>query len=431
MILAEEVLHAATPERFRQAVRAVLSAPLPCEEELLQNVADRLNESAEGDATFDAVEVLGIHVALRVVWVTDAAGRWHCRVQALRLPAAPDDGRSPAEILYAGHVYRFTREPNAAPLALVGCACGEIDLPAAIGWMGDRCGPCHDRAEAGEALPEPLGRHERQPLDGTAVVGRTLAVRPDGRQALVLRPRRPDEPGDDANVLLLWDLDDQRELARWATQGTIGVNFSPDGGTFALVSARDGQESMRLFDWPDPDEPRVVDLTAAGVAQPTRCFALSPRGRVAYFGQAGRVVRLRLGGEVEVGPRSVPSDLPLDLACSADDRWLVVTWRTAGVVLYDRRTHASVARNPVATLGNHGVLTFTPDGEVVCIADGDGAVWFFEVPTLRQLGRFEAGRAAPHGLDICGPWLMIQAAAPGPIRCWPWERLVAFARRAL
>jgi len=426
MLLAEEVLHAPTAERFRQAVRAVLSAPLPCSEELLQSVADRMADSAEGDATFDVAAMVG----LRVVWVTDAARRRHCAIQALRRPGTPDADRSPAEILYASHVYRFTRAPDAAPLALVGCACGEIDTPAAIGWMGDRCGPCHDRTEAGEALPEPLGRHERRPLDGNALVGRTLAVRPDGRQALVLRPRRADEPGDDANVLLLWDLEDQREQARWATQGTIGVNFSPDGGTFALVSARDGQESLRLYDWPADNEPRVVlDLTAAGVSQPTRCFALSPHGRVAYFGQTGRVVRLPLGEELEVGPRSVPSDLPLDLACSADDRWLVVTWRTAGVVLYDRRTHAVAARNRVATLGNHGVLTFTPDGQVVCIADGQGAVWFFEVPTLRQLGRFEAGHAAPHGLDICGPWILIQAAAAGPIRCWPWERLVAFARR--
>src|SRR5207248_6080223 len=63
------------------------------------------------------------------------------------------------------------------------CRCGAAGPPESLGWMGNVCGPCHDRLEAGETPPGHdfpsrtlLAGHERH-VDGVffALGGRALA----------------------------------------------------------------------------------------------------------------------------------------------------------------------------------------------------------------------------------------------------------------
>src|SRR5262249_5227267 len=99
---------------------------------------------------------------LRVVWAADYARRVHLRVLADRLTRGaladavgllgPVSLLPPAWLLFRAPAYQL-QLPGTTEEVIYVCPCGATGTVAEIAWMGDRCGPCHDRAEAGEPVP--------------------------------------------------------------------------------------------------------------------------------------------------------------------------------------------------------------------------------------------------------------------------------------
>src|SRR5262245_50238588 len=122
---------------------------------------------------------------LVVAWWTDHQGRKFVRVAGgdtddetlhRHFSRLDIDARPALWHVAPGRVYRVKRgeEP---PAWLVCCGCGEAGAPAELAWMGDCCGPCHDRREEGEAVAEaaPSTTYDV----GLLVYG--LAIAPSGR----------------------------------------------------------------------------------------------------------------------------------------------------------------------------------------------------------------------------------------------------------
>ncbi len=95
-----------------------------------------------------------------LVWWVDRLGRPHVRVAAQRREpgrelwehrfAPPGDSRPPLWFVHPERVYLRTRPGEERELIAV-CSCGASGPPEEIGWLGERCGPCHDRGEEGAA----------------------------------------------------------------------------------------------------------------------------------------------------------------------------------------------------------------------------------------------------------------------------------------
>ncbi len=101
-----------------------------------------------------------------VAWWSDRLRRKHVRILGghgktlcarMRIQAEGIGATrlSPLEQVYPGHTARMPRE--ASPTLLGLCDCGAVGTPESLGWMGDCCGPCHDRRTEGEA-PLPAAR---------------------------------------------------------------------------------------------------------------------------------------------------------------------------------------------------------------------------------------------------------------------------------
>src|SRR5262249_35603043 len=157
-----------------------------------------------------------------VVWWTDRARRRHVRVVGQR-DTQPTKGRvarvwsdeGPAlALVYPGPFFR-TRRGKRELVCL--CACGAWGAPEEVGWLGESCGPCHDRAEAGEGAP--AGR-QAWFHDGLDKQVRSLALSPD--DATLATTGLDDR-------LRLWDADTgalkmTSERAVW----DLHLNWSPD-----------------------------------------------------------------------------------------------------------------------------------------------------------------------------------------------------------
>lgn len=444
MLRADEFLTAPAPELLTRCLREVLdlgngtatTGLLAPTEALCAEVAARLAEP-EGVAVWAAPDT-GEVTLLRVVWASDYQGRRQLRLQTLRRwssgPASnpatlfPHATRSPAELVYERHAYRFQR-PGGETFLVLGCACGAIGTLAEIAWMGDRCGPCHDRTEAEVARPEGMLRHERAARAEGKLVGRPMACLPDGERQLVLRDRR--EAGTVTHELVLWHLGRQEEVQRWPlTSGNLGVNFNVDSDRLGLLTPRSGGVQLRILAWPEGDEVASVEIPGT-----PRCFTLAPGAGAAYVGNLGQLISVDLTRpDASFARFPLPAEAskwdPLDLACSPDGRWLAVVWKHGELVLYDRLTHRAAATFALPNSARRAVLVFPPEGEVLLVCDEQGGVWFFEVPGLRPLGRFHADALTINGLDVCGPWLMLLPLEDAPVRAVPWEVLRDYARRA-
>jgi hypothetical protein len=459
MISADRTLIAPTPSELQATLNEVVNAAnatattgqLSVTPALVERIVRRMAEHPQGDAVWHDVgegAAAGAYTGLRTVWVADYRQRRHVRLQTLRryfTGATSDDSfvfpnadRSPAELVYERHVYRFVPGLDGAPVVLVGCACGAISTPGGIAWMGDRCGPCHDRTESGDPLPEPLVRHDRAPLAiveaagatdrlvGRRVVGRPLACFSDGDRLLVLRNNYAREGGT-THELVYWSLPDQRQLACWPlTSNNLGVHLNADNSRLGLLAPRADGILLRLLAWPEYRE--LVQVAIPGTP---RCFTLAPQADMAYVGNDGQLVAVDL---TRPQPTCTPLPLPkarldpLDLSCSPDGRWLAVCWHDGEVVLYDRRKKKPGPTLTLPGITRRAVLVFPPDGEFLLVCDEQAGIWFCAMPTLEPLGRFQAESLTINGLDVCGLWLMLLPLEDAPLRCWPWQVLREYAR---
>jgi hypothetical protein len=354
-----------------------------------------------------------------VAWWSDCIGRRHTRVigcqrQAVEPPEQllkPSAADPAVAQVYPDHVFRLTRAGQTR--ALVACSCGVFGTAEEVGWMGDCCGPCHDRREAGESLPDHPPR--QLPASRSAVVhslafsgdGSVLAatclgdllrvwdVR-DGRERLAVRPE-----GGGWFCRLRLNADGTALAARERQVGTIRAwalatrecrqlevepevnefDYLPDGRLAILKPV-----GVRVWD-PATGHLEVADDRALPPALSGPVQAVSPDGRTqavrvgeVYHPERGLDLRDAASGETRPVARGL--DL-MDVAFSPGGRTLVgLEMGGQGGTL--RAWDVATGEERVALHdGSGGFSTFalSPDGRLFATGDFSGRVklWPFEL----------------------------------------------------
>jgi WD40 repeat protein len=168
-----------------------------------------------------------------IAWWTDHLGQRHFRICAgnSRDGSYEDfniqrrDRRPPLGHVFPEVLYQRRRPDQSIWLAV--CACGACGAPDALGWMGDCCGPCHDRREEEGREPPPTPNRRRQ-HDGAVCA---LAFSPDGNTLATAA-------GGDKGVLL-WDVPAGavRGKVTGSRRPVSALAFSPDGMLLACGDA--------------------------------------------------------------------------------------------------------------------------------------------------------------------------------------------------
>jgi hypothetical protein len=326
-------------------------------------------------------------------WWRDYLGRAHVRVRGWHGKPGAWPQRPPLLMARPERVLLRGRGPRAEALCL--CACGAWGEPRSLGWMGDRCGPCHDRGHdapkaAGWVLPRP-------------VAAATLS--PDGLALGALGQKS--EAGSEIAVF---------DAATGRASSAFTVETPAPGGLFLL-----GPRAARLA---------VVRYETAWVttdlhkADGRRLARLAETGGVAFPPSGDGLVTWGRGGLAwRSGPRASPvlfgpSSLENNVARFAPDGRRLAT-RTI-----DFRTVAVwdvASRQTVGRYRPDGLVSppcFTPDGRALCLN--------YAGSTAGELCVIDRGRAlrpaawpGTYGMPMlsCAPdgrWLL--AHGPGVFR---------------
>jgi hypothetical protein len=365
----------------------------------------RLDADPEGQQVWRVRAQSNVEVA--AAWWCDFLGRRHVRVRGWDgMPAWLYEAPSAAlPAVYPDHTLTHQGEGGSRQFVL--CSCGAWGEPAAVGWMGECCGPCHDRRSAGEPprhawpLAEPgsarsvavepggwsvAALHD----DGTVSVhdlrtGRRTASLPVGTKKAMLRlapggrllATRPSDSSQ--NVVAVWDTATGDRLARLPLRmaalavAADGSLYTRDGGVQVCRPPYEGWRGL-----------------APGQAS---AFALSPQGdRVAVVSARGpaRIVDAATGEEVL--SRELPAAPCSHLAFAADGRLFVALEeapRQRPWALYEAVAGRTVTqvRWPGTGWVSDVTLAVSPDGGAVAagagadvrvwpLPDGDGAAPF-------------------------------------------------------
>jgi hypothetical protein len=191
-------------------------------------------------------------------WWTDHRGRKHVRVAAGD-SATPDwhPGYSRREehrpALWHAHperIFRVTR-PGREPAWVASCACGATGEPRALAWMGPCCGPCHDRGEDGQPLPEvapALFATGQQVIYAVTFApdGRRLAVASSYRciDLLPLDGRPPERVFGDQDA----GEEDEFRMLVFSREGRFLAGADPLEGSVLVWDLAAGEEQELFFD---------------------------------------------------------------------------------------------------------------------------------------------------------------------------------------
>jgi hypothetical protein len=394
---------------------------------------------------------------VEVAWWSDFGGRRHVRLRGGRgLPPSPLPGESMLLHVYPGSALRWERGGRAT--AVVHCDCGTWGEPESLGWMGDCCGPCHDRgddalparraawrlpgAALGELLLSPDGASlARLGLDDELSVWdalsgelrarsqmprrqvtRLLALADGGGRAALLM-RGP------ARVVAVWGLDGPRELGRLPRGGGQAC-FAPDGAAL-LVTDANGAAFWRFGAAP-------VRLDGAATTWPSGpSIAVSPDGQIAaaYDSQGLRLWLLPSGQPL--------ADLPGATGSPTWNTGQTVSFSPDGSLLCLARSNASgvsevlfygvATQGPAQPVSLPGVPTFYPrlgpDNRTLlahCLGgDGRSGVVAWDAATGVERGRLSwAGTCQAFAALRPDGSLLTVAHGDRAVRVWPAEALL-------
>jgi hypothetical protein len=315
-----------------------------------------------------------------LAWWRDFGGRRHVRLVSGRSSSRPDDagplgppGERPAPmLLHPDRVLR--RQSGGRREALVLCACGAWGTPASVGWMGDRCGPCHDRRAADE--PAPLITWSLPPADLSYAHRPRLSA--DGRALAHI----------DGQIVTAWRTEDGRVLGSMSV-GTSTAFWAVHGSGRVVVS------------WPYAQPPRLAVLDVA----------------------AGREVAARaLATPWAFGARFTPDGSALVLMGDG----LFELWRLDGrPAPVEMRREDREQRVTDANVSSDGRLLAAVAGALL-------RVW--ETGTGREVSRavFERGLSSPRFIGDGLLLLQVEATASGSAPATVlWDVARAEARRRL
>ncbi len=405
-----------------------------------------------------------------MTWWTDALGRRHVRVTGWRLNsvtrqssrAGPFKDR-PLWHLYPERLLLCERGGRKELLAV--CGCGAAGPPETLAWMGERCGPCHDRREEGG--PSPAERPAALRAPHCPDLG--IAFAPDGRELAGL--------GTEGKVRL-WGCATgaARPLHDLSALRATAFAFAPDGERIAvgcnpglvLLFDRRGRQRRRLtastpyvFCLGSSPDGRFLAVGAYG-GNGNRLFDLSGRvsagapwlpGRVAVrlaFAPDGRhlyavdhtlaLFRVPVPGGPEVmfeAGLAAPQDEhaaeyppTVALACSPDGRYVAAAAANAGrrrFRVYEPDTGRARTFQP-PPLGPTSALAFAPDGRTLACGGGwPGNVRLWDVVSgePRAVLTWGPGALGTRALAFSPDGATLAAAdAYGTVRLLPWRRLL-------
>jgi WD40 repeat protein len=407
-------------------------------------------------------------------WWTDRLGRKHLRVlggagktlchrMLFQVPRLGGERLSTLEQVYPRHTARCARGGQVYLLGL--CDCGAVGTPEALGWTGERCGPCHDRPAAGEAAPLPLSfafselpfiaAHLGCGLVAFAPDGRTVALAQDGvwlrdletgamEQLPLSRDRRRRHclgyaDGGRRLVLavdgevLIWDVP-RRQADRWPLPGSTALDaaLSPDGATLAFgtplaVRARD-KGRVRVCSAADGAVRREL-ATGPGALSG---LEFSRDGRLlatANFEGPLRLWDVRSGRLL----RELADDLhPSTLTFSADNALLAgVSLLKKELRLWDVAGGKALPAPPTPEQPHSSsCLAFAPEGRVLVYGHEHGRLSLWDLAAGSERLDLQWGEGNP----LCtawspdGRWLAVgdgSVVLGGRLRLWPWPALRA------
>jgi dipeptidyl aminopeptidase/acylaminoacyl peptidase len=414
--------------------------------------------AAEGKQrwTVRSIGVVGIVRFVAVAWWTDPLGRKHVRIRGRRAQyrlrdrvnlLVRDSNRPPLWLTYPDNLY-YRQETGGLRLFAV-CRCGASGEPASLGWMGDCCGPCHDRREAGDlpSFPGPMRtvlhaedevRTVRFAPDGRTILWQAFAgpasawepesdarrVRPRLRERSILLAVSPDgrtaAVGRTDGGIRLWDYRDNKDIGLLRTTRGGGLAFSPDGSLVASLH----YDEVRLWGVADRKLKRTISLGPPQNVLGYAGLAFSPDGRTLAVGGARPLVRLI---DVAAGVVARPQ------FGNWDPRVTAVAFTPDGRTIGSASPHVDGALflwDPsVPTLRRTPVrandLAISPDGRLAATAGTDGQLRLWEVANLRAIGSFEWHE---------GPILSVSFSPDGQrlatggaddrLKLWPLSRLL-------
>jgi WD40 repeat protein len=393
-----------------------------------------------------------------VVWATDHGGRRTVRISAgyRRMPTGPIPVESvdelelpPVAVVFSEHAYLGYFPGWRERRALLACPCGVMGELDEIAWMGDRCGPCHDRTEAGEQRPALLGRdyleiHLAERPAGTVSdernegrgAGRPLAVAPDGD--VVVAPERDLDDAPDSEVAL-WNPETRLLHFRCPVRGHAGrVRFCADGRSLAILSSSGPDVYLGRYHLASGQRgPEIGPASLSGTETrihpawfPTYGpigFAVTPDGAVFVSLRDG----LYRGSFSRPGPLVgfLPSGGDAQVACSPDGTRLGILARDGSLTVVDPATGSVHVASRVSSGYIAVSLAFTPDGHYLLVADPPSSVTIFRVADLANLGTYSAGNHTVRDIQVSGPWLILLHERSNAISRWPLAPLLDFVRR--
>jgi WD40 repeat protein len=391
-------------------------------------------------------------------WWADHIGRKHVRVTGRRvethdhylLDADTLGGRPPLWHVYPDHLY--LRRTGGATEFVAACGCGVVGPPAALGWMGPCCGPCHDeRADRGVSRL-PGERPVLLPGHGDGM--RRVAFSADGKRVAAA--------GWDGSVHV-WDaaVGDKVLTADKSDDSflPLRVRFSPDGkavlvatyhalyvhGIEPLPTGEEGRLVREPLDFTfSPDGARIVwltgeSLTSAQYPQMNQqreirypfgghlSLAVSPDGRFEVVAAQDMCVVFNLSIGQHVGTFAIPGGQSLrraeafsaylgpHLAFAPDGRLFVAAVNEWSRYDTDRYELGGRHRHT----GAIDAIAFAPDGSRLYVAGRDR--WVYACPPDRPAEGVSLGWHLGPAYDLAvspdGHWLAT-AGAEG-VKLWP------------
>jgi hypothetical protein len=405
-----------------------------------------------------------------VAWWTDRVGRRHVRVASRRQDeatefrlgqfTAPGSNDLPLALVEAEHVFR--RHPTEGPASLLlRCDCGAMGTPEELGWMGGRCGPCHDFHEesGGDRVPPrpAVFAGHTAPILGVAFAAGDevlVSAGADGdvqfgdlwqrRPRVVgrIEPRRVQLPvgfacnGRHAVLasfgggLKWWDAATGRLLHEWDHSqrhfGYTCLALTPDGRRLA------GSDFNTLEIWDTTDPAQPVRLREPGHVVEFVAFSSGGRRLAACRNRYELLSMIDTERNANVWAQS---SRPANAAAFSPDGTLLAVaegnlpmgWmvqRQQGNIGAVELLDADNGR-AVATLYRDvsmRAVAFAPDGGTLAAGGEDHVIRFWELPSGRYLGGLEGHIGAVQALAFSGDGqLLASGGADGLVYLWHWR----------
>jgi hypothetical protein len=400
-----------SPDQLSQALRAVPGRGGLVSPEELAGVFDsgpagwsagRFWGTTPGATTFEGLEY---------IWWTDHLGRKHVRLtgenglrislRLLSLPASAAGVTGLALVmLYPDRV--FLRGEGAREEVLVLCPCGAAGPPERLGWVGQCCGPCHDRVELEGAAPAAADT-----LSKTEFAPSRIAFSPDGQLLSWLSGRTWGETADvrAGGPPARFELTGASEPWFGFTADGQGLLYL-HGDSVWTVPVRGGPHRLltRLADLArrnrGPDPIAAGPVFATVVEQSVLLWDMGRKGRdrVAFVGSwlDGRVV----------------------LALGKGGKLLALADQNQGLQVWDTARRRRLGGMPLP--GPVDALAFSPDARTLAVALSGQGILLCDAARWKETTRLEGPKAGLEALSFArgGSALVALDRDAGLVRAW-------------